>query len=72
MSSQSNASDPSLFRQSIRAIAEAHPLRTPWHYDQNLTSPRPDRLDAKTAYFVEYIQYLEQRIASLEDRLDGR
>ena len=69
MTSSDSTPDPDLFRASISAIDAAHPLRAPWHYDQSLTSPRLDRLDAKTAYFVDYIEYLERRLAALEARL---
>ncbi|WP_291036472.1 hypothetical protein [Herbiconiux sp.] len=69
MSSHSSASNADLFRASIAAIDAEHPLRSPWHYDQSITGPRLDRLDAKTAYFADYIQYLEQRLAALEARL---
>ncbi|MDR6866604.1 hypothetical protein J2Y69_001197 [Microbacterium resistens] len=31
-------------------------------------SPRLDRSEAKIAYLVDYINYLEQRIAALETR----
>ena len=68
-SSEGSGPNPDLFRASIAAIDAEHPLRSPWHYDQSVTGPRLDRLDAKTAYFVDYIQYLEQRLAALEARL---
>lgn len=53
-------------RQSFEAIDQDHPLRLPWRFNQHHIGPRLDRLDAKTAYLVDYIAYLEQRIARLE------
>lgn len=57
-------------RRSVSAIDEAHPLRMPVHANLGVTVPRLDRLEAKTAYLVEYIAYLEARIGNLEAR-DG-
>ena len=57
-------------RRSVSAIEDAHPLRMPVTTNLRLTVPRLDRLEAKTAYLVEYIAYLEARIATLEAR-DG-
>jgi hypothetical protein len=59
----------STFRASVEAVDAAHPLSTPWHYNQSLTGPRLDRLDAKAAFYADYIEYLERRIAALEARL---
>ncbi|WP_368497201.1 hypothetical protein [Herbiconiux sp. A18JL235] len=59
---------PNVFRASIAAIDEAHPLKTPLHFNQAHISPRLDRLEATTAYLVDYIAYLEQRLAALESR----
>ena len=63
---------PQTFRQSLEAIDADNPLRMPWWYDQSLSGPRLDRLDAKVAYYADYIQYLEGRIAALEARLADR
>lgn len=41
----------------------------PVHTNVGHFSPRLDRLEDKTAYLVEYIVYLEQRIARLEHTL---
>lgn len=59
----------SSLRPSIQAIDDANPLRIPWHFNQGHIGPRLDRLDAKSAYLVSYIEYLEHRIAGLEARL---
>ena len=58
-------------RQAIAAIDATHPLRMPWYYDESVTGPRLDRLDAKAVYHTDYIEYLERRIAALEERLEG-
>ncbi|MBA8817234.1 hypothetical protein FHX48_002332 [Microbacterium halimionae] len=70
MTSSNEPANPYPFRGSIEAIDAANPLKSPWHYDQSITAPRLDRLDAKATYFVDYIEYLERRIAALEARLD--
>lgn len=57
---------PHVLRASIAAIDDAHPLKVPLHYNQGHIAPRLDRLEAKTAYLVDYIAYLEQRLAALE------
>lgn len=41
-------------------------MKMPWHRDMSLLWPRFERAEAKVAYFVEYIDYLERRIAALE------
>ncbi|QJU52525.1 hypothetical protein SCB71_03940 [Herbiconiux sp. KACC 21604] len=60
--------DPRVLHASIAAIDETHPLKVPLHYNQGHISPRLDRLEAKTAYLVDYIAYLEQRLTALESR----
>lgn len=60
-----------MLRQSFAAIDHAHPLQLPWYFNQHHIGPRLDRLDAKTAYLVEYIAYLEQRIERLEADRDA-
>ncbi|MBB2975289.1 hypothetical protein FHX49_000855 [Microbacterium endophyticum] len=69
MTSTNEPENPHPFRGSIDAIDAAHPLKSPWHYDQSITGPRLDRLDAKATYFVDYIEYLEHRIAALEAQI---
>ncbi|MCS5499299.1 hypothetical protein NY547_18805 [Cnuibacter physcomitrellae] len=61
--------NPYTFRASVQAIDASHPLQTPWHYDVSITGPRLDRLEAKAAFYADYIEYLERRIAALEARL---
>lgn len=61
-----DAAAGSVLRQSFEAIDQGHPLRLPWRFNQHYIGPRLDRLDAKTAYLVDYIAYLEQRIERLE------
>ena len=60
------------FRESIDAIDEAHPLKMPFTWDKTYLYPRFDRMETKVAFFVDHIEYLTQRIASLEARLADR
>ncbi|WP_378145333.1 hypothetical protein ACFJGV_17330 [Cnuibacter sp. UC19_7] len=64
-----SAAAPYTFRASVEAIDASHPLQAPWHYDQSITAPRLERLEAKAAFYADYIEYLERRIAALEARL---
>ena len=60
------------FRESIEAIDEAHPLKMPFTWDKTYLYPRFDRIETKVDFFVEYIDFLTQRIESLEARLAER
>jgi hypothetical protein len=59
-------------RESVAAIDETHPLKMPFMADTTTLYPRLDRLDAKVAFFVDYIEALTARIADLETRLAER
>jgi len=62
--------DPTTRLSAVLAAIDAdHPLKTPLHYDVGHVAPRLDRLEAKVAYTADYIAFLEQRIAALEERL---
>ncbi|MEZ2371470.1 hypothetical protein [Arthrobacter sp. RCC_34] len=59
-------------RAALNAIDAAHPLVAPMNGNVQLILPRLDRMEAKDAYVIEYLEYLERRIAELESRLsDG-
>ena len=53
-------------RNSIAQIDAQHPLKAPLHANVAHFSPRLDRIESKDTYLVEYIAFLEQRIAALE------
>jgi hypothetical protein len=62
--------DPTTRLSAVLAAIDAdHPLETPLHDDVGHVAPRLDRLEAKVAYTADYIAFLEQRIAALEERL---
>ncbi|MBO9626544.1 MAG: hypothetical protein J7484_09245 [Microbacterium sp.] len=71
MTDPAGTSPAQALRTNIAAIEQSFPLRAPMYFDQTLISPRLDRADAKVAYLVDYIAYLEQRIAALEARPAG-
>ena len=60
------------FRESIEAIDETFPLKMPFTWDKTLLYPRFDRIETKVEFFVDYIEFLTQRIESLEARLAER
>ena len=60
------------FRESVDAIDDAHPLKVPFTWDRTYMFARFDRMETKIAFFVDYIDYLTQRIESLEARLAER
>ncbi|MFG6476935.1 hypothetical protein ACFXP7_11185 [Microbacterium sp. P06] len=71
MTSPAMPAPSQVLRDSIVAVDAQHPLPATWLHDYTLAGARLDRLDAKTEYFVGYIEYLEQRIAALEARSAG-
>jgi|GEM_PF-2060677 len=56
-------------RSTMAAIDSDHPLVFPLSGNVQHILPRLDRLEAKDAYMVEYLEFLERRIASLESQL---
>jgi len=63
--------DASPLRSTMAAIDSAHPLVISQTGNVRHILPRLDRIETKDAYLIEYIEYLERRIASLETRLQS-
>ena len=55
-------------RSSLATIDDRIPLKVPVWRNPRLLWPRLERAEAKVAFYAEYIEYLEARIAALESR----
>lgn len=64
--------DTSPLRSALSAIDDGHPLVAPMNGNVQHILPRLNRIEAKDAYVVEYLEYLERRIAALEAQLEAQ
>ena len=54
------------YRESLHSIEDSIPMKMPWHRPAAHLWPRIERAEAKVAFFADYLEYLEARIAALE------